>query len=48
MPEPPHRDRNVQSKLLGWSARVRKGSKYDKHTYLNPDRKEFKTKGEVS
>lgn len=27
---------------------MRKGSKYDKHTYLNPDRKEFKTKGEVS
>lgn len=41
-------NRNVQSKLLGWRARVRKGSKYDKHTYLNPDRKEFKTKGEVS
>ena len=37
----------MQSKLLGWRARVRKGSKYDKHTYLNPDRKEFKTKGEV-
>lgn len=39
--------RNVVSKLKGWRARVRRRSKYDSHTYLDPHGKEYKGKGEV-
>ena len=39
--------RNVQTKLRGWRARVRKGSKYDSHTYLDLEGKEYMRKGEV-
>lgn len=39
--------RNVNSKLSRWKPKVRKRSKYDSHTYLDPDGKEYKGKGEV-
>ncbi|CAM9890389.1 unnamed protein product, partial [Discosporangium mesarthrocarpum] len=38
---------HAKSKLKGWTVKVHKGPKYMSHSYIDPDGKEFKTKGEV-